>query len=63
MCGWDVQLVSERQLDSVMDDVYEVNPDTPKIKTNAGQLHLSLCINHHSILCHTHLHHSLTAAD
>ena len=28
--------MSERQLDSVMDDVYELNPDTPKIKTDRG---------------------------
>ncbi len=30
------ELVSERQLDDVLDDVYELNVDTPKIKTNHG---------------------------
>lgn len=34
--------LSERQLDDILDDVYELNLDTPKIKTNRGKVDPSL---------------------
>lgn len=32
------ELVSESELESVLDEVYELNPTTPKIKTNKGKI-------------------------
>lgn len=31
------QLVSPDALDRVMDDIFELNPDTPKLQTNKGR--------------------------
>jgi len=31
------ELVSERELDKVMDEIYDLNPDTPKVKTTGAQ--------------------------
>jgi len=32
------ETISERELDQTLDDVYEINPDTPKIKTSGGNI-------------------------
>lgn len=43
-CG-DVQLLSDsRQLDNVIDSVCELNPETPRIKTDQGYVNVNLCI-------------------
>eukprot|EP00455_Lapot_gusevi_P057521 TRINITY_DN9822_c0_g1_i2.p1 TRINITY_DN9822_c0_g1~~TRINITY_DN9822_c0_g1_i2.p1 ORF type:complete len:344 (-),score=74.21 TRINITY_DN9822_c0_g1_i2:71-1048(-) len=44
------ELVDERQLDSVMDEVYELNPDTPKVKTNRGIVAPDLLLGLHTTL-------------
>eukprot|EP00898_Chlorokybus_atmophyticus_P007235 jgi/Chlat1/7512/Chrsp61S07010 len=36
------ELVSERQLDDVLDDVYELNPDTPMVRTDKGRVSADL---------------------
>lgn len=37
-----VSLVDDQRLDTVLDDIYELNPTTPKIKTNDGNLAVNL---------------------
>ena len=44
------EVVSEQQIDRVLDDVFEVNPDTPKIRTKKGFVDAELLIGMDSTL-------------